>query len=585
VKSIISIILVAFGISGFGQNISVCESYVDVLETEIIFNEYLTDELITEKLIVLIDQVQKNDFEKKDLFLQYAAINLANLQGDPDKVLYQFIELTENCDTKDQTELRIFLGCILQISNIYRGNNANELSIQFIQKGLNQIEKKELTDYPWAQDFYNNISVDFLSKGDYTGCKTALNKALLYGKNKTPLQDAMIEYNLSFFYFEVQNIDSAIFHQENACAHFKQIENLQTFPHLYSRYGNSLGSLALFYYQNNELEKAKSTATLAKMVYDKIESFDGGRYPYLYTLINIAIDENKNDEITQLVQDIELVANHIENGKFNFFQLLSDSYTRIGNPEEEINYLGLAYSQFQIENDSVIVNLQKYNTKLQSEMLNHEKNRFLTEKTELKRQSLFNTIIISLISAFLITVLYIFYIKTRNKKDLLEKEKKISKIELEKREIKTKLTESELNEKKLVANRLASHIKLKQQTESAFLQKIKELKRTHPENIEAEISQLQVKMMNLIGIDQNYEHQLKVNDLNQEFRIKLKEQHPDLSDKEMQFCTYLTLNLTSKEIGSLTNQTDGAIRVYKNRLKNKLIGKQQMDITQYLQNI
>lgn len=584
-RILIFIVFISLNTKGLTTVPSSCLTLIDSLESEIIFNEYLTDESKTQKTIDLIEYAKEIDFKKKDLFLSYAEINLANIREINDFILYNYIELTENCDISNPAERRVFLGSIFQISGIYRHNNATELSIQFIQKGINLIEKENLTDYPWIQDYYNHIGVAFLSKGDYENCKIALNEALLYGKKKAPLQDAMVEYNLSFLNFEINNLDAAIDHQEKACATLKQINKLNSFPELYARYGNSLGSLAFFYYKNQDIEVANSTALRAKKVYEKIETYDSGRYPHLYTLINISIDKKLNEQIHQLLLDIEFVANKIETGKFNFLLLLSDSYARMENTSKENSYLNSAYFQFRVENDSIIFNLQKYNSKLQSEMLMHEKKRFISEKEELNRQSIFNTVIISVISLFLITIIYTFYIKTRNKKDILEKEKKISKIELEKTEIKSKLTESELNEKRLIANRLASHIKLKQHTETVFLQKIKELKRSNPQNIETEISQLQIKMINLIGIDQNYEQRLEVNDLNQEFRAKLKKNHPDLNDKEMQFCTYLILNLTTKEIGSITNQSDGAIRVYKNRLKNKLVGKQKMEILEYLQSI
>jgi len=579
------LLLLSLGVGGNAQNKINCESFIETLEVDIVFNEYLEEEKKVEKIEAFLSSIDNNEIDSNSLCFKYAEVNLSFTKDDNDQVLYDFLELTERCDLSKPIDLRIYLGSLLQISSVFRKNNAIELSLQYIEKGIDLIEQKNLNDYPWIQDFYNNAGVDFLSMGNYKLSQKALNKALEFKGERDYLQDAMIEYNLSFLNYELGLIDSAIFYQKNTCFFLEKINDLDSYPELYSRYGNSLGSLALFYYINNESLLAQETALKAKQVFSKVESFESGRYPYLFVLINVGIDEKNKVQIDSTLSEIKFVAEKVDDGKFNFYQLLSDSYKAIGNKIEEINYLGLAYNQFQIENIDIITKLENYNTKLQAQILQSEKIRFQNEKDALNKKALLYTSIISLIFVFFIIVLYLLYARARTKSDLLEKEIEIAKIKNEKNKIKAKLTESELNEKRLITKRLASHIKLKQETETAFLQKIKELRLKKPENIEAEITELQIKMVNLINIDQNLEENIEVNDLNQEFIGKLKKAHPELSKKELQFCTYLLLDLSAKEIGSITNQSDGAIRVYKNRIKNKLFGKKDINIVDYLQNI
>lgn len=572
--------------SSFSQNReSKFNNYVKYLEKEIIFNEYLTSAQEIQKINELVVKVKDDQFKNKPLFLKYAEVSLIFSEDKDDEVLYKYVELKESCDTTNQFELVIYLSSLLKISEILSKDNAIELSFKYLESGIKIIERKKLIDYAWVQNFYNDSGVDLLSMGRYEECQIAFNNALLHGKNKDHIQDAMIEYNLSFLNYELNNIDSAIFHQKHTIQHLEKIKNLSDYPHLYSRYANAFGSLAIFHFSKGEFEQAGLIAHKSDVIYENIEFYDSHRYPHLFTLINLAIKNNEVEKIEYFLSEIKLVATKVEAGRHNFYLLLSKSYELIDDVENGNHYLELAYSQFQTESNSTVSKLQKYNSKLQANILTREKEKFQIEKETLSRKALFNTTLISLVLISLITILYVLYIRTRNKKDLLEKEKEISKIEIEKNDIKSKLTESELNEKRLVANQLASHIKLKQQTESAFLQKIKELKRNKSQNIEAEVTELQLKMMNLINIDQNFEYHIQVNDLNQEFVSKLKTNHPELSDKEVQFCSYLLLNLSTKEIGSITNQSDGAVRVYKNRLKNKLISKLDVDLIDYLQNI
>ena len=50
-------------------------------------------------------------------------------------------------------------------------------------------------------------------------------------------------------------------------------------------------------------------------------------------------------------------------------------------------------------------------------------------------------------------------------------------------------------------------------------------------------------------------------------------------------CNYFRLNMPSKEIASIEGITDGTVRVYKNKIKNK-IGLSQLDsLNEYLVNI
>ena len=64
-----------------------------------------------------------------------------------------------------------------------------------------------------------------------------------------------------------------------------------------------------------------------------------------------------------------------------------------------------------------------------------------------------------------------------------------------------------------------------------------------------------------------------------------KKKHPFLTDQEIGLCSYFRTNTPSKEIAIIEGITDGTVRVYKNKIKNK-IGLSQMDsLNEYLVNI
>ena len=66
------------------------------------------------------------------------------------------------------------------------------------------------------------------------------------------------------------------------------------------------------------------------------------------------------------------------------------------------------------------------------------------------------------------------------------------------------------------------------------------------------------------------------------FYDTLKQAHPRLSRLELEMCGHLRLNLSSKEIASLMNLSDGSVRVYKTRIKQKFQLKDGEKIEDYI---
>ncbi len=66
------------------------------------------------------------------------------------------------------------------------------------------------------------------------------------------------------------------------------------------------------------------------------------------------------------------------------------------------------------------------------------------------------------------------------------------------------------------------------------------------------------------------EFEIWFREVHKNFYRKLTEKYPDLSPRELKICAFLKLNLSSKEIASLTNLTVKTIEVYRSQLRKKL---------------
>lgn len=73
--------------------------------------------------------------------------------------------------------------------------------------------------------------------------------------------------------------------------------------------------------------------------------------------------------------------------------------------------------------------------------------------------------------------------------------------------------------------------------------------------------------------------------VDKEFLLKLSEQYPSLTPKEKQLCVLFNLNLSNKEIASLTGKTLQSVGMAKFRLKKKMDLDEESDISNILQKL
>jgi len=72
------------------------------------------------------------------------------------------------------------------------------------------------------------------------------------------------------------------------------------------------------------------------------------------------------------------------------------------------------------------------------------------------------------------------------------------------------------------------------------------------------------------------------NHANENFFFRLKKKHPDLTQKELQLCAFLRMNLYSKEIAQLMHVTAKAVEVSRYRLRKKLQIDPEINLYDYL---
>jgi len=241
-------------------------------------------------------------------------------------------------------------------------------------------------------------------------------------------------------------------------------------------------------------------------------------------------------------------------------------YKRLGNWQEALEY----HEIFQRVSDSLINdNKIQELTRLQMQY-EYEK---VEKDNEVKRQKSKMTyiVLLSTITVFSVILALLFFLsRSRAKRIKLEKEKLEKDMTIKNKELTTNVLY--LLQKNELINSITSRLlKLK-------------------ENLKEEnIKPLQKIIVDLQSITEKEvweEFEYRFQSVHEEFYQNLKKKFPDLTPSEIKLAAFLRLNMNTKEIASITNQSVNSLETARYRLRKKLgITNQEVNLVNFLLNI
>ncbi|MHC1704947.1 MAG: tetratricopeptide repeat protein [Tenuifilaceae bacterium] len=250
----------------------------------------------------------------------------------------------------------------------------------------------------------------------------------------------------------------------------------------------------------------------------------------------------------------------------NATNMLSDIYYETKDFEKSLEY----FKQYKTFNDSLL-NDKKYSeiAKLQ---LQYE-NEIIDKVKEVKDQERLLVMIIIISTLFLSSIimgLLFFLSKSRNKRIKLENEKLEKEMQLKNKELTTNVMYL-LKKNELIENITERLLKLKGK-----------LKEENAEPIQKIIFDLQSLTEKEVWEEFEYRFQ----SVHEEFYQNLQRKFPDLTPSEIKLAAFLRLNMTTKEIASITGQSISGLEMARYRLRKKLgITNQEINLVNFLLNI
>lgn len=383
-------------------------------------------------------------------------------------------------------------------------------AFDYLQNGLILTENNSKIEI--TSSLYNNVANIYLANKNYEQAFKYYNKAISINIAKQKNYCLAINYtHLGRTYLETGNTDSARYFLNKSY----ELSLLENNNYLTSLIKLNLGKLFI------------SIGDLDKATIELQDCYNlSVRNSILYMVTKVSM------ELSQLY---ELQSNYEKAYYYHLqYKLLQDSLESVQNTEKITNQeMKLLFSHEQ------------------------ELSKIEQQKSNLKYFSL----VMALLTLLIIIVIFYTRLKIRLKPSIIEAEN----LELEQTVLRDKL---DFKNRELTTN-LIYLVKKNELINviSAKLQKAKENFRKENRNkIQEIIFFLQS------NVDQNLwqEFEERFQEIHKDFYTKLDKVNPNLSDNDKRLCTFVRLNLSTKEIAGITHQNLNSIEVSRTRLRKKL---------------
>lgn len=141
---------------------------------------------------------------------------------------------------------------------------------------------------------------------------------------------------------------------------------------------------------------------------------------------------------------------------------------------------------------------------------------------------------------------------------------------------------SELEFKKKLMTENALFITRRTELGNSIIEDLRKINRQTGNEFNDKIITAISRMKTLIKGQEWKEFEHRFEEEHSKFRAKLIELHPNLTPNEVKLCTFLRLDMSSKEISEITQQTVRALETARSRMRKKLGLERSDNLVQYL---
>lgn len=480
----------------------------------------------------------------------------------------------------------ISIACNFNLSLQFE-HTSPQLSLKFLDQAIKLDEK--LGKRYFLPHLYHVKGRLYFNKADYNSSMVYFNKALETYKKEDKLYIASMHNNFALCWEKLNNYDKAIEFTR------KGIEILQG--------KTNLNLQGLLFFNTMKINLGSYYLKLKKYVMAEnlfVEVFEFHKSKELEYKNSSMENSYYTDRVNNSQNFLKLYRETGQKQKQKeVIEFLKSIEGKIKNIPDRIKIYELAQGYY-FDNDDLLNsklasqklidlnNEYHQQSKNELELMSNKFNEYVIENidyeynSQIADQKQKNWILsISILLAIIIFTGVIINIRNRNRREieLAEKQKLILQNN------KT-ILEQDLQLHKEKIKNLNLNLNLKIETEKAFLENLKKIRRLKNIDTEQTLKDLFFKINNLMEIDKkNYDFINESSLENKIFMEKLSQQFPILTKQELKLCVYFKLNLSSKEISLLENITSGSVRVYKTKIKSKMRLGKEVHLNEFLNSL
>lgn len=192
---------------------------------------------------------------------------------------------------------------------------------------------------------------------------------------------------------------------------------------------------------------------------------------------------------------------------------------------------------------------------------------------------------LAVILLLVVVIVVIILVSQRRKTKLIQLENDYATLRTKKLEHDKQAIEDELEvQKRHLMEKVMWLVRNNEMVDSLASQ-LTEVKNSIPQKYSEPIVDA-IKLLNDHGGDNfQKEFEIRFGDVNREFLNTLNEKYPDLSPAEMKLASFLSLNLSTKEIAAITYQNPDSLKVARSRLRTKLGLEKGQNLVNFLINL
>lgn len=322
-------------------------------------------------------------------------------------------------------------------------------------------------------------------------------------------------------------------------------------PDDYNNLAQCYNNMANYYSRQNQDERAFQCAT-ESMRYRKLANDELGIARTSCTLASLYSKKKEYGKAKKYLYDAEEIGVRINSNLMleNIYRL------RIEIAEEEKDYYtATQYLRKQAENQQLLLNdrILEKTTALQMEY-NFEKKLSL-HKLEMERErNRSKLMLLTALMLLIVGILFYLLVLNHNKRIKAEKKALVADLESKNKELTTNVMYLMKNTE-LVKDIITRLVALRPNMKAENARIVKDI-----------ITDLEASMKD----DSWNEFEAHFNNVHLDFYKKLKERCPDLTPAELKMCAFLRLNMSSKEIASMSGITVKSVDVMRGRIRKKL---------------